>query len=67
MKIDKNKQYVTLEGLAVKIYEVYTGKGNNSVHGAINVNGTWLSRDWGEDGRYMIHGPSFNDLVEITK
>lgn len=66
MKIDKNKQYKTHEGLPVKIYETYPGKGIESVHGAININGTWLVRSWNECGKYMIHGTSFNDLVEIT-
>lgn len=62
--IDKNKQYTTRSGLAVRIYAT-DGGGQYPVHGAIYKDGHWFPSSWTSEGKHVIAQASSYDLIEV--
>lgn len=53
MKIEKNRTYVTVSGLDVRIYS--TDNAHGCVHGAIEFNGGWHPQIWTDAGEALAN------------
>jgi len=64
MMVDKDKQYRTKTGFAVRIYAT-DGGGTYSVHGAILKNGEWGFFRWNKYGVDIYGSHDGDNLVEV--
>lgn len=63
--IDKNKHYITREGMPAVIYSVLGG-GEYPVHGAyMQEDGTWAVCDWTAEGN--INASSMEGLLDLME
>jgi len=49
-------QPLTRGGYEKVIYAVYEGQQENPIHGAVKVNGEWVSASWADNGRRFASG-----------
>lgn len=49
-------QPLTHDGYEKVIYAVYEGQQENPIHGAVKVNGEWVSVSWVDNGRRFAFG-----------
>jgi hypothetical protein len=65
--IDITKKYTTKDGTEVRLYAIHPDQ-KLAIHGAAkNNDGEWVEATWFADGKWVAHGESKNDLVEVKE